>query len=176
VTLVSPAFPCQIDQFENHFGRQVISHAFGMMSNLVSIMHTGVPARFPKLRFVFTEAGVGWVPFLMWRLDRYFREYRRMVPFLERPPSEYLKERMWFATQPVEEPEDPMHLVETIRHYDHEGKRTLFASDWPHHDFDHPRAIKNMPMSDEMKSRILGGNAIELFKLPIGAAAVAGGA
>ena len=27
VTLVSPAFPCQLDQFENHFGRQVLSHA-----------------------------------------------------------------------------------------------------------------------------------------------------
>jgi len=167
VTLVSPAFPCQIDQFENHFGRQSVSHAFGMMSNLVSIMHTGVPARFPKLRFVFTEAGVGWVPYLMWRMDRYYREYRRFVPFLERPPSEYMRERMWFATQPVEEPEEPTHLVETIRHYDPTGTRTLFASDWPHHDFDHPRAIKNLPMDEGTKRRILGENAIELFKLPI---------
>jgi predicted TIM-barrel fold metal-dependent hydrolase len=167
VTLVSPVFPCQIEQFENHFGRQVVSHAFGMMANLDSIMHTGVPARFPKLRFVFTEAGVGWVPYFIWRMDRYYREYRRLVPFLEQPPSHYARERMWFATQPVEEPEVPMHLVETIRHYDDDATRTLFASDWPHHDFDHPRAIKNLPMSDEMKRRILGENAIELFKLPI---------
>jgi predicted TIM-barrel fold metal-dependent hydrolase len=168
VTLVSPAFPCQLDQFENHFGRQVLSHSFAMMSNLTSMIHTGVPARDPKLRVVFTEAGVGWVPYFMWRLDRYFREYRRFVPFLEHPPSTYVRERFWFATQPVEEPETPAHLVETIRHYDPDGTRTLYASDWPHHDFDHPRAIRNLPMSEEMKRRILGGNAIELFKLPLG--------
>jgi len=167
VTLVSPAFPCNIDQFENHFGRQVVSHAFGMMANFTSIMHTGVPARFPNLRFVFTEAGVGWVPYLQWRMDRYYREYRRVVPFLERPPSEYIRERMWFATQPVEEPEDPMHLVETIKHYDPDFTRTLFASDWPHHDFDHPRAIKNLPMPSDAKERILGLNAAQLFNLPV---------
>lgn len=168
VTLVSPAFPHQTDQFENHFGRQVVTHAFGMMANLVSIMHTGVLTRFPKLRVAFTEAGIGWVPYLSWRMDRYYREYRRMVPFLERPPSAYMRERMWFATQPVEEPEDPAHLVETIRHYDPDGTRTLFASDWPHHDFDHPRAITLLPMPEEMKRRILGENAIALFNLPIG--------
>ena len=107
VTLVSPAFPCQLDQFENHFARQVLSHSFAMMANLVSIMHTGVPARFPTLRFAFTEAGLGWVPYMMWRLDRYHAEYRRQVPFLEQRPSEYMKQRMWFATQPVEEPDKP---------------------------------------------------------------------
>jgi predicted TIM-barrel fold metal-dependent hydrolase len=167
VTLISPAFPHQIDQFENHFGRQTITHAFCMMANFVSIMHSGVPARFPKLKVLFTEAGVGWVPYMTWRLDRYYREYHRVVPFLEQAPSTYIRDQMWFATQPVEEPEDPLHLVETIKHYDPDGTRTLFASDWPHHDFDHPKAIKNLPMSDDMKRRILGENAIELFKLPI---------
>ena len=114
VTLVSPAFPCQLDQFENHFGRQVLSHAFAMMANLTSLIHSGVPARFPNLRVVFTEAGIAWVPYMMWRMDKYFNEYRRMVPFLEQRPSEYITERMWFATQPIEEPDNPKDLVATI--------------------------------------------------------------
>jgi predicted TIM-barrel fold metal-dependent hydrolase len=167
VTLISPVFPHQTEQFENHFGRQVMTHAFCMMANFTSIMHTGVLARFPKLKIVFTEAGVGWVPYMVWRLDRYYREYHRFVPFLEETPSKYVRDRMWFATQPFEEPEDPLHLVETIRHYDPDGTRTLFASDWPHHDFDHPKTIKQLPMPDEMKRRILGENAIDLFKLPV---------
>jgi hypothetical protein len=166
VTLVSPAFPCNLDQFENHFARQVLSHSFAMISNLVSMIHTGVPARYPRLKVIFTEAGVGWVPYYMWRLDRYYREYRRMIPYLERPPSEYIRERMWFSTQPVEEPEDPAHLVETIHHYDPDVTRTLFASDWPHHDFDHPRVLRNLPMPDEMKRRMLGENALEAFRIP----------
>ncbi len=165
VTLVSPAFPCQLDQFENHFARQVLSHSFGMMANLTSLMHTGVPARYPRLRVVFTEAGIAWVPYMMWRMDKYFNEYRRMVPFLEQRPSDYIKERMWFATQPIEEPDNPKDLVTTI---DLLGgaERVLYASDWPHHDFDHPRAILKLPMPAAAKRRIMGENALELFGIP----------
>jgi predicted TIM-barrel fold metal-dependent hydrolase len=162
VTLVSPAFPCQLDQFENHFGRQVLSHAFAMMANLTSLIHSGVPARFPNLRVVFTEAGIAWVPYMMWRMDKYFNEYRRMVPFLEQRPSEYIRERMWFATQPIEEPDNPKDLVATI---DLIGgpERIIFASDWPHHDFDHPRTIMKLPMPGEAKRKIMGENALQLF-------------
>jgi predicted TIM-barrel fold metal-dependent hydrolase len=165
VTVVSPAFPCQLDQFENHFGRQVLSHAFAMMANLTSLIHSGVPARFPGLRVVFTEAGIAWVPYMMWRMDKYFNEYRRMVPFLEKRPSEYIKERMWFATQPIEEPDNPKDLVATI---DLLGgpERVLFASDWPHHDFDHPRTIMKLPMPAEAKRKIMGENALALFGIP----------
>jgi predicted TIM-barrel fold metal-dependent hydrolase len=172
VTVITPQFPYQLDQFENHFARQVLSHSFSMMANLVSIMHTGAMARFPNLKFAFTEAGVAWVPYFMWRMDRYHDEYRRLVPFLEKRPSEYMKERMWFATQPVEEPDNPQHLVEIIRMYDGEN-RTLFASDWPHHDFDHPKSIMNMPMPIEMKRKIMGENALALFKIPVPAGKIA---
>ncbi len=165
VTLVSPAFPYQLDQFENHFARQVLSHSFAMQANLVSLMHTGVPARYPGLKIVFTEAGLAWVPYLMWRMDKYHQEYRRMVPFLEERPSVYMKRQMWFATQPLEEPDNPRDLVATIGLYGGED-RTLFASDWPHHDFDHPKAILNLPMSPEMKRKIMGENALALFNIP----------
>jgi predicted TIM-barrel fold metal-dependent hydrolase len=163
VTVITPQFPYQLDQFENHWARQMLSHAFAMQANLVSLMHTGVPARFPHLKVGFTEAGIAWVPYMMWRMDKYYNEYRRMVPFLEKRPSEYIKERMWFATQPIEEPDDPHDLVSMIKLYDAEGTRTLYASDWPHHDFDHPKGILKLPMTPEMKRRIMGENALELF-------------
>jgi predicted TIM-barrel fold metal-dependent hydrolase len=161
VTLVSPAFPCQIDQFENHFARQMLSHSFAMMSNLVSLFHTGVPARYPKLRIVFTEAGIAWVPYMTWRMDKYHNEYRRAVPFLEKRPSEYMAENVWVSTQPIEEPEFGEHLVDTIRHIGED--RVVFASDWPHHDFDHPKAIMKLPMSQDLKRKIMGENALKCF-------------
>ena len=161
VTIVSPAFPCNTDQFENHFGRQLIGHSFGMMANMVSIMHTGVPARFPDLKIVFTEAGCGWVPYMVWRMDKYHREFRRVVPFLEMPPSEYVNRQMWFATQPIEEPENPEFMVETIRHCGED--RVIFASDWPHHDFDHPKAVMNLPMPADLKRKVMGLNALDAF-------------
>ena len=165
VSLVSPTFPTQMEQFENLFAKQVIGHSFAMMANFISIMHTGVPARYPKLKLVFTEAGISWVPGMMWRMDRYYNEYRRLVPFLEDRPSEYMKRQMWFATQPVEEPDDPAHMVEMINHFGGED-RVLFASDWPHHDFDHPRAIVKWPLTQVQRRKLMGENAAALFKLP----------
>jgi predicted TIM-barrel fold metal-dependent hydrolase len=98
---------------------------------------------------------------MTWRMDKYHQEYRRIVPVLERKPSEYLREQMWFATQPIEEPENPEHLVDTIRHIGED--RVIFASDWPHHDFDHPRGIVNLPMSQELKRKVMGENALSAF-------------
>jgi len=161
VTTVTPAFPCQLEQFENHFARQVLSHSFAMMANLVSLIHSGVPARYPGLKIVFTEAGVGWVPYMTWRLDRYHAEYRRTVPILEERPSTYIRRQMWFATQPVEEPDDPEHLADTIRLVGPD--RVVFASDWPHHDFDHPKAIQTLPLPPDQKRAILSGNALAAF-------------
>ncbi len=43
----------------------------------------------------------------------------------------------------------------------------LFASDWPHWDFDPPSSITTLPFLDEQaKKNILGLNAAKLFNLP----------
>jgi predicted TIM-barrel fold metal-dependent hydrolase len=42
----------------------------------------------------------------------------------------------------------------------------LYASDWPHWDFDLPSTIFDLPfLSDQAKRNILGENAIRLFNL-----------
>jgi predicted TIM-barrel fold metal-dependent hydrolase len=98
---------------------------------------------------------------MMWRMDKYYNEYRRHVPFLDRRPSDYMRERMWFATQPIEEPDDLSQLVETIHQIGDD--RIIFASDWPHHDFDHPKALLKLPGSQELKRQIMGLNALNAF-------------
>ena len=50
-------------------------------------------------------------------------------------------------------------------HYDGMD-RTVFASDWPHHDFDHPDALLKWPLTPEQRRKIMGQNAVDLFKLP----------
>jgi uncharacterized protein len=163
--MVSPAFPFNTDQFENNWGRHILQHPLAMMTNLTSMMHTGMPARFPDLKIVFTEAGIAWVPMMMWRMDRNHAEYRRVVPFLKERPSDYIKRQMWFCTQPYEEPQIAQQFIETMLMYDGVD-RTLFASDWPHHDFDHPQSILSLPMSVEQRRKVMGENAVKLFKLP----------
>lgn len=162
---VGTAFPHQQEQFENDFGRWVINHTFGMQANLASLMHTGIPARFPKIKIVFTEAGIAWVPLMMMRMDRRYKEARRDVPFFDMLPSEYMQRNMYFGTQPFEEPSVPEHYAEMVQHYFGE-ENTIFCSDWPHHDFDHPNSILDLPLSVDLKRKIMGENAAKLFKLP----------
>ena len=164
VSAVFPVFPFNLEQFDTALARHTISHTFAMMANMISMVTTGVPVRFPRLNIAFTESGISWVPFIMWRLDKEYNEMRREVPFLEDRPSRYVRQ-MYFATQPVEEPENPQHLTATIDVIGDE--HVLFASDWPHHDFDHPRQVFDLPLPIETKRRIMGENALRLFKIPV---------
>jgi predicted TIM-barrel fold metal-dependent hydrolase len=154
-------FPFNVEQFITAPTAHTASHVFAMMSNLMSFIEHGVPVRFPGLRILFTEAGLTWVPFLRMRLDKEFTEQRRAWPFYDDLPSKQI-DKMYFATQPIEEPVQRQDLVDLIRVY-HGEDTTLFASDWPHHDFDHPRAAFELPLSDTAKRQIMGLNALKVF-------------
>ena len=163
VSAVHPHFPFNVEQFDTALARHTVSHTFSIMANFISMMTTGVPARFPSLDVVFTEAGVSWVPFVQWRLDKEYNESRRELPFYSDRPSTYTS-RMYFATQPIEEPKRRQDLVQLMSLFDGEN-HVLFASDWPHHDFDHPRQVFDLPLSAEAKAKIMGRNALKLFRI-----------
>ncbi|MEO8715359.1 MAG: amidohydrolase family protein, partial [Acetobacteraceae bacterium] len=69
-------------------------------SLLTSLVFEGVFERFPALRVVLIEGGFGWLPSLLWRMDRQWARMRDEVPHVKRPPSEYVHESVWVATQP----------------------------------------------------------------------------
>jgi uncharacterized protein len=163
VTVVHPVFPFNLHVFETEFGRHICGHTFSIMANLVHMISAGVPVRFPQLRIALTEVGISWVPFLMNRMDKEYLERRREIPILQERPSHYMK-KFYYATQPVEEPEDLGDLVTMMGLYDGED-RTIFASDWPHHDFDHPSKVHQIPFSNEVRRKVFGENALELFKI-----------
>jgi uncharacterized protein len=164
VGVIHPNFPHQVHGIETELCRHALVHPFSVMANLVSLISTGVPVRFPNLKIVFTEAGISWVPFIAWRLDKEYGEKRRELPFLDDRPSHYVKQ-CFFSTQPVEEPDNPKALVALVEAFGGVGP-FIFASDWPHHDFDHPRYVLRLPFSPADRARIMGETARELFKLP----------
>jgi predicted TIM-barrel fold metal-dependent hydrolase len=158
-----PVYPFNNHGFDTTLARHGLSHPFSIMANLTHMVTSGVPVRFPRLRIGVTEAGISWVPFLMYRLDKEYQENRREVPFLTEPPSAYLS-RWYYSTQPIEEPADLRKVAALVDLYD--GRtQTVFASDWPHHDFDHPRQLLRVPFAEGVHERILGLNALELFKI-----------
>jgi predicted TIM-barrel fold metal-dependent hydrolase len=101
------------------------------------------------------------MPFVCNRLDKEYVERRREVPFLTERPSHYVK-RMYVATQPIEEPERLRDIVTLNELFDGQDT-TMYASDWPHHDFDHPTKLDQVPLGDELRRKVFGENALTLF-------------
>ena len=136
-----------------------------MMGALVtSMLCEGVFTEFPGLQLLCVEGGLAWAAPLMWALDDGWSVLREDVPHLTRLPSEVLREHLWFTTQPVEEPRDPADLGTVIRHLGL-SDRIMFASDYPHWDFDSPQAVTRL-FPAELKDKIMVENARTFYGLP----------
>jgi hypothetical protein len=121
----------------------------------------GVFERLPALKVVLIECGFAWLPPLAWRLDRHWRHLRSEVPHLRRAPSEYIREHVWVSTQPMEEPEVGRHLKDVMGWIGWD--RILFATDYPHWDFDDPRAALPATLPEGTRRDIYGGNARKVY-------------
>jgi uncharacterized protein len=135
---------------------------------LTSMIAQGIPVRYPKLKVVFLETGVFWAAAMMYRLDAYYVKRRSEAPLLEDLPSEYIKRHFWFGTQPIEAPADERAL-EAVFDTCHGRDQFLFASDYPHWDFDHPTVVDRLRfLSSEDKAKIYAGNALGVFNFAKG--------
>jgi hypothetical protein len=144
--------------FQEHY-----SFETGMQGVVASMIFEGLFERFPKLRICMIECGFSWVPALGWRMDKHWERMRKEVPHVKRPPSEYLREHFWFATQPIEEPENPSHLTDII---DWIGwDRLVFSTDYPHWDFDDPRYTFKINLNEKQRAKIFRENAKALYNL-----------
>lgn len=141
-----------------------LSFPWYLILQLVSIISEGVVERFPNLRFVFIEGGVSWIPWIMYRLDSEYLMRRSEAPLLNKLPSEYIKQ-FYFTSQPLERPRD-IHDLKWIFDRFNATTQLMYASDYPHWDFDVPKVIYDLPFLSELdKRKILGENARELFKI-----------
>jgi predicted TIM-barrel fold metal-dependent hydrolase len=137
-----------------------------VLCNLVHMTNwvlNGLPERFPKLKTIWIESGLAWIPFLMQRLDHEYMMRTSEAPLLRKVPSEYMRE-MYYTSQPMET-DHPKALELTFEMINAETQ-LLYSSDWPHWDFDPPSAIFDLPfLSEQGKRNILGENARRLLKL-----------
>ncbi len=144
----------------SYYIEDMVGHAQSMQTQLVSLIVEGTFARLPALRFVAIEGGFGWAPALGWRMDKAWRRLRDENPAITSAPSEYLRRQVWFTTQPIEEPATPQHLLDAIGWLGWD--RLLFASDYPHWDFDDP-FLSAPKMDAAQKAAFYRDNAKALF-------------
>jgi predicted TIM-barrel fold metal-dependent hydrolase len=139
--------------------------AQSFQAQLISLVCEGVFEQFPSLKVVLIEGGFGWLPALKWRLDRSWRRLRDEVPHLRRLPSEYIDEHVWLTTQPMEEPPRPQHFLQLLEQLAMDD-RLLFATDYPHWDFDAPDRALPVRLPPAQERKIMAENASKLYRLP----------
>jgi hypothetical protein len=154
------------DQSLMMVNRFISAHALGFVwHNLVHLTNwviNGIPERFPRLKVLWIESGLAWLPFIMQRLDNEYMMRTADAPELKRLPSEYIRD-MYYTNQPMEKTGD-MGLLETTFRVIKAETQLLYSSDYPHWDFDLPSVIYDLPFLNEaQKHQILGGNALRVF-------------
>ncbi|MCS3765640.1 MULTISPECIES: amidohydrolase family protein [Bradyrhizobium] len=131
------------------------------MNQIASLIFNGVFDKFPGLKVVFLEPGVGWVPWFMWRADQQYREVRLDVPWVKRLPSEYMQENVRFSTQPFSDvkPEHMAQMIEWIK----ADRMFMFATDYPHYDADSADYAISPKLPAALRERIRYRNALETY-------------
>jgi predicted TIM-barrel fold metal-dependent hydrolase len=136
------------------------------MAEPVSLLiFSGVLERHPGLRVVVAESGIGWIPFVLERMDYTFNRHRRwMKTGITEKPSEQFQ-RSFHAT--FQQDDETGLLARHITGVD----TLMWASDYPHTDSTWPYSRKvveglfaDVP-ADE-RARICSGNARSLYGLP----------
>jgi predicted TIM-barrel fold metal-dependent hydrolase len=132
-------------------------------AQIASYIFEGVFERFPGLKVVIIEGGFAWLAPLMWRMDRVWEGMRSEVPHVKRPPSEYLREHFWITTQPMEEPPQRGQFLAMLDQMDL-NDRLMFATDYPHWDFDAPDQAFPVRLPAELEAKLMAENARALYR------------
>lgn len=143
-----------------------LEHPLPLIIQLTNMVFQGVFELYPELRVAYLEAGCGWVPFMMDRLDEeYARRGKKWAPRLKHPPSQYITSGSVYAS--IESEERTLPYVIQIFGEDH----IFFASDYPHErsrsEFlsDIPELSAREDISDSAKHKILAENARQFYRL-----------
>ncbi len=140
-------FPTQWQAMDRQLPVHVTAHNMMHQTNLADMLTRGVPVRFPDLDFVIQEAGLGWYPYFMRRMDHDYKGSKWDAPVLEKQPSEYLRDQFYITSQPVEGADDPQYLNAITRLFGGENN-LMFSSDYPHFDFDNTDALMKILRSE----------------------------
>ncbi len=136
-----------------------------MSELIVDWILTGVLERWPELRVVFVEAGIGWIPYFLERLDN-----MAVMHGWDTFPANAMKEKPSFYWQrnmaaTFETDRVGMRLLDLIGH-----ENLMWATDYPHPDstWPHSQQVLKEHFKDvdpEKVELIASGNVTRIYKL-----------
>jgi uncharacterized protein len=111
------------------------AEAQAAQSQILSFVLEGVFAKYPRLKVVLMESGVSWLPAFMWRAAKTWRGLRVEIPWVDRSPADIIRDHIRLTVQPFDGPPDQAGLEKLIDQIGSD-RMLLFASDYPHWQFD----------------------------------------
>ena len=135
-------------------------------NHVADLLMSGVLARYPEIKFVSVESGVGWIPFVLEAIDYQFQGNRVAEgrPDFEMLPSEYFRRNVyacyWF------EETAPRRLLDKVG-----VDNIMFETDFPHPtslygDEVHARIAAGLSDCEpEVRHKILWANGERLYKV-----------
>jgi predicted TIM-barrel fold metal-dependent hydrolase len=161
-TVMPPYAPGGLDTWENLFVQRSAAHPWCGMRNMAALIGCGVMDRYPTLRIGTLEAGHGWLPFWMRRLDEHALTIKAALPDLKMKPSEYVMSGRYFQSIEVPEGGDMTNAVADLV-----GDGVLmYASDYPHGESHFPETVKlalAWDMKEERRRKLMWDNACRLY-------------
>lgn len=150
-------------QPSNFLVMHAVSHSFEQMFACAQLIAEGVLDRHPDLRVVFLEAGGGWVPYWLGRLDHQVDSYAGYAPRMRLTPSEYFARQCWVSFEI-----DEATLAALVPFVG--ADRIVWGSDYPHADSTFPGALDQLratiaSLHPAQQDRILRANAAALYGL-----------
>jgi uncharacterized protein len=137
---------------------------------LAAVIFSGALERHPGLKIVLAETGIGWLPYMLERLDDTYRKFLDAEEYwrregglaLTRLPSAYFRRQVWATFQTDHA---GLRLLDVLG-----ADRVMWASDYPHADSTWPdsqqaieESFRHVPAG--ACRRILCDNARELYGL-----------
>jgi predicted TIM-barrel fold metal-dependent hydrolase len=143
------------------FATHITGFQMHMSTMLMGLMFSGAPARYPNLKIVIGEAGLGWIPYVLQHMDLEWEDQFQDLD-LKMKPSEYWH-RQFYATYQT----DPVG-IELLHHLGEDN--VMWGSDYPHPDGIWPDSQEFLgreltEVSPEAKRKITRDNAVKLYQL-----------
>jgi predicted TIM-barrel fold metal-dependent hydrolase len=143
-------------------GTIIFGNSVGSMADY---LYSGVFARFPNLKVLFAEAQIGWIPYLLERIDDVWETHRgwsHSQQYVKERPSTYYYEHIYstFFKDAV-----GVNLLDKVGE-----DNAIFETDYPHQDGTWPYSREHAAeqfshLSGELIHKLARGNAIRLLGL-----------
>ena len=164
----APSRGMGFDFFDKFIQVHTLEHPFAILIQFTHMIYEGLFERFPKLRVAYLEAGSGWLPYMMDRMDEeYEKPHKAGAPALRKKPSEYIRSGQVWATCEVEE----RALIQVLRQFN--PRCLMWPSDYPDWRLpemfkrDIPEFLAREDLSDTEKKMILHDNPKNFYHLEI---------